>query len=339
MIAFFKKFDKVITRSFIFFSYNSNGYLVSPTVITPNGQYYQFGLPPLHGHQPVYQIPPSPQHCYETDTTYMGHCTLPPPSPMSPMSPMYQQPIYYSQPMFLNPNMAYPPPLTPTTTLYPPENVGPPVDVINNNNSSNDNDNNNNVISSIDAVNNNSNTLHPHTNSATTTVVPSSYGVGGVTSQQSQYAPVSSSSPPSVYTNTYVQGVPTESRPLVLNGKSTHTQNNNLAFTYGPVMNNSAPVMNNSAPVTNLSGANCHPGGNIVINSPLPPSALLHGGHPHIVGIPPQPHNGSSPTSFVPSSINSPTLQNQNQMFPLHAVPPSVHQGTYMQQPREIVQM
>ena len=162
-----------------FFSYNGSGYIVSPTVLTPNG-YYQLGLPPLHGHQPIYHIPQSPQPCYdryEPDTTYLGTNCLQPPSPMSPM---YQQPIYYTQPLLISSHPMQPYPQQ-QQAAYQQQGPGSPIEVDNNMiggiSSSAQN-------SPIDA--NNNSTFIPPNHTATTNVVPSTYGLGSMPPPQQE---------------------------------------------------------------------------------------------------------------------------------------------------------
>ena len=74
--------------------YSLNGYGMAPQVVTANGQIYQLGLPPLHGHTPVYHFPsPAPSPSFEPIENLPGY---------SPLSPLPQQPIFFSQPFVIN---------------------------------------------------------------------------------------------------------------------------------------------------------------------------------------------------------------------------------------------
>ena len=289
-------------------------------MLTPNG-YYQLGLPPLHGHQPIYHIPQSPQPCYdryEPDTTYLGTNCLQPPSPMSPM---YQQPIYYTQPVLISshPMHSYPPQ---QQQQSPFQQVG---------GSPNEVDNNGNTIISISTcaqnspvdANNNISFIPPN-HTATTNVVPSTYGLGSIQPHQGArtFVPVATTTESGANTPnlmgaslSYAQGMPNEVRPFTMKGKSNRL---------------SSPL-----PQQIHHNSNTSHSGNLIING----TPLVHNGPTQLMGVHPPLHNGESTTTYVTSA----PMQNQSQnqpMYTIHQSPSGPHFVQHMSnQPREIVQI
>lgn len=329
----------------IFFSYNSNGYVVSPTIITPTGQYYQLGLPPLHGHQPVYHIPPSPTHLYETET-YSGQTSV---SPMSPMSPLFQPPVYYSHPVLISPTtMSYPM----ANTMYenPQCNMsGVPVEIAETNKNGPVPDPNNNP--------NNNPAIHVN-NNLVTTMVPTSSEINASQQQQQQqhqqqsYLPVVSGIPTAPTTgtqNTFVvnnaynqqqqqQPRSTDICSIVVNRKPSPMNSNvvgagvTTAHSHPPssVYSSLATGVNNNLSMMNGGVSSSH-GGNIhLMNN----NNIIHSIHPHLIaGSHVMSGHNVSATTFVTSPLPSPSMQGPNQTQMFH-MPPPHH---YVTQQREVV--
>lgn len=232
---------------------------------------------------------------------------------------MYQQPIYYTQPVLISsphPMQSYPQQQQQT---YQQQGVGSPNDVDNNNMIGGIGISSSAQNSPVDA--NNNTTFIPPNHTATTNVVPSTYGLGGIPPHQGggSYVPTSSTGGANTQNLmgaplSYAQGVPTEVRPYAMKGKANgmsnplppqiHHSNNN---------NNAANIMINGAPIM-----------------PNGPTQLMSV----------HPHNGGTTATYVTSAA----LQNQNQNQPMYTVHPQQPSGPQFvqhmtNQPREIVQI
>ena len=246
------KFPDWLKYIFISHRYPPNGYIISPTICAPNGQFYQLGLPPLHGHQPIYHFPSSPTQVYDPRDAYQSH------SPLTPMSPIYQQPIVYSQQVLLN----------------------------HHGNNNNVYSTNNNIYTPTTELNNNNlpiATTSPSTftpvsviQKPTPDIVPiSANGTTHVTYNQGINTDgqlIMSGKPPVLNTNVHM-----------ING-NTHVVSNNPHVNNPQIINGNALVNNNNTHIVNGNAAHIIGGGNHMISahnsittfvsSPLPsPSA------------------------------------------------------------------